>query len=427
VPTKGSPVPLQITAAQPQPALLDLPWDIPLEQWPQSRLVALPRGISRHVVRFARIGDGVFAVKEIAAYAAEREYRLLRALSRLNVPSVEATAVVRGRTDAEGEPLEPALITKHLQFSLPYRALFSRTLRPETAERLVDALTALLVRLHLAGFYWGDCSLSNTLFRRDAGAFAAYLVDAETGELRPELSRGQREYDIDTARTNIIGELMDLAAGGLLDERSDPFEFGETVAARYASLWAELTEPELFEPDERYRIDARISRLNELGFDVAELDISTDVDGQHVRLQPKVVDAGHHSRRLLRLTGIDARENQARRMLNDLDAYSAAEDRQRDDEEIVAHEWLTDVYEPVVRAVPREMRGKLEPAEIFHEVLEHRWFMSERSGHDVGILIAAKDYVDTVLAHKPDERAIIGTRPDASLEDTAEMRIVFPS
>jgi hypothetical protein len=418
-------VPLQITAARQQPALLDLPWAVPLEEWPEKHLVALPRGISRHVVRFVRIGREVFAVKEAGEFLADREYRLLRSLERLGVPSVEATAVVQGRVDASGNPLAPALITKHLQFSLPYRALFSRTLRPGTAVRLLDALAALLVRLHLAGFYWGDCSLSNTLFRRDAGAFAAYLVDAETGELHPSLSEGQRDYDLDTARTNIIGELMDLAGGGLLEEGIDPFETGDTIEARYRSLWTELTEPEVFEPDERYRIDARMQRLNELGFDVAELDIATDFDGQRVRLQPKVVDAGHHSRRLLRLTGLDVRENQARRMLNDLDAYSAATGRQRDDEEIVAHEWLMDVFEPVLRAVPRELRGKLEPAEIFHEVLEHRWFLSERSGHDVGIVSAAQDYVDTVLRHKPDERSVLGTKVGTELQDTAEMRIVF--
>jgi hypothetical protein len=419
-------VPLQITATRQQPALMELPWDVPLEQWPEKQLVALPRGISRHVVRFVRLNNEVFAVKEAGEFLAEREYRLLRSLERLRVPSVVATAVVTGRVDAAGEPLAPALITRHLQFSLPYRALFSQTLRPDTAVRLLDALAALLVRLHLAGFYWGDCSLSNTLFRRDAGAFAAYLVDAETGELHPELSRGQRAYDLDTARTNIIGELMDLAAGGLLDESVDPFETGEAIESRYDSLWAELTEPEVFEAGERYRIDARMRRLNELGFDVAELDIATDFDGQRVVLQPKVVDAGHHSRRLLRLTGLDVEENQARRMLNDLDAYTAARGLQREDEEIVAHEWLADVFEPVFRAVPRQLRGKLEPAEIFHEVLEHRWFLSEQSGHDVGIVAAANDYVASVLTHKPDERAVLGTKVGASLEDTAEMRITFP-
>ena len=198
----------------------------------------------------------------------------------------------------------------------------------------------LLVRLHLAGFWWGDVSLSNTLFRRDAGAFAAYLVDAETGELRPTLSTGQREHDLEIARVNIAGELMDLEAGGFLEEVADPLEVSEGIVDRYRKLWSALTESERFETGDRWRVEERIRRLNELGFDIDELAMSTDLDGTTIQIQPKVVDAGHHSRRLLRLTGLDVEENQARRLLNDLDSYRAATDRQNEDEELVAHEWL---------------------------------------------------------------------------------------
>ena len=154
---------------------------------------------------------------------------------------------------------------------------------------------------------------------------------------------------------------------------------------RYHSLWAELTGGESFDRGERWRVDARIRKLNELGFDVDELAITTDLDGTSVHIQPKVVDAGHHSRRLLRLTGLDVEENQARRLLNDLDAYRAATDRQGEDEEIVAHDWLARVFQPVVRAVPRDLGGKLDPAQIFHEVLEHRWYLAEQAGRDVAL------------------------------------------
>ncbi|MFP5334375.1 MAG: DUF4032 domain-containing protein [Actinomycetes bacterium] len=410
---------LQITSAAPDPELLDLPWDVPLEEWPEERLAALPRGISRHVVRFVRLGGHVIAIKEINEHLARREYALLRLLRRMEIPCVEPLGVIAGRAGPDGEPLDPVLITRHLQFSLPYRALFSQTLRPDTVVRLIDALAVLLVRLHLAGFFWGDVSLSNTLFRRDAGAFAAYLVDAETGELHDQLSNGQREYDLEVARVNIAGELMDLAAGERLDEEVDPVDTSQVIVDRYRSLWAELTEPESFERGERWRVAARISRLNELGFDVDELAMSTDIGGTTVQIQPKVVDAGHHSRRLLRLTGLDVEENQARRLLNDLDGYRAATDRQGDDEEIVAHEWLATVFEPVVRAVPRELRGKLEPAEIFHEVLEHRWYESERAGHDVPLKDAVTSYVDSVLRHKPDEKSVVGV-------DTEAMPVVAP-
>ncbi|GAA1884857.1 DUF4032 domain-containing protein [Lapillicoccus jejuensis] len=408
---------LDFTTARPAPALLDLPWSVPLEDWPSEVLAALPRGISRHVVRFVRFQGRVIAIKEIKAELARREYEMLRNLGRLEVPSVEPFGVVTGRIGADGEPLDACLITRHLQYSLPYRALYSQTLRPDTADRLVDALAVLLVRLHLTGFWWGDVSLSNTLFRRDAGAFAAYLVDAETGELHASLTDGQREHDLDIARVNIAGELMDLEAGGLLEERADPIEVSNQIVERYTSLWAELTETERFERGDRWRVEERIRRLNELGFDVDELAMSTDLDGTTISIQPKVVDAGHHSRRLLRLTGLDVEENQARRLLNDLDSFQAATDRQNDDEEIVAHDWLARVYEPTVRAVPRELAGKLEPAEVFHEVLEHRWYMSERAGRDVTVKDAVDDYLRTVLPAKPDEQSVLGV-------DTVEMPVL---
>lgn len=397
----------------PVPELLGLPWHLGLEEWPEKHFVALPRGISRHVVRFVRVSGQVYALKEAPEHYVQREHGLLRDLRRLDVPCVEPVGMVLDRGPRRA-PLDPILITAHLPFSLPYRALFSRTLRPETVVRLVDALTVLLVRLHLEGFFWGDCSLSNTLFRRDAGAFAAYLVDAETGELHDELSRGQREYDLELAHTNLFGGILDLQAGGLVPDDADPLTLADAVVDRYHKLWAELTDIEEFDTGEMHRIEARIRRLNELGFDVAELDISTDIDGQRIRLQPKVVDAGHHGRRLLRLTGLDVEENQARRLLNDLDAYRAATDQQNEDEEIVAHQWLTHAFEPVVQAIPDELRGKLEPAEVFHEVLEHRWYLSEAAGREIPLLEATRSYIDKVLRTRPDERVALPPDDDAT-------------
>ena len=394
----------RFVAARPDTRLLSLPWELPLEDWPDSELVTLPRGISRHVVRFVRVNGQVYAIKEVLEHLAMHEYRLLRDLERLDAPSVEPVGVMTDRITRDGDPLDSILVTRHLQFSLPYRALFSHTLRPDTVNRLIDALVALIVRLHLNGFFWGDCSLSNTLFRRDAGAFAAYLVDAETGELHHQISAGQRAHDLYTAEINLFGEMLDLQEGGLLDQHVDPEQTVTEITGRYDALWAELTGVEEFRADEMHRLDSRIRRLNDLGFDVGEIDIITDWDGSQVRIQPKVVDAGHHTRRLLRLTGLDVEENQARRLLNDLDSYAAATNQQGEDEEIVAHEWLTEVFEPVVRTVPRELRGKLEPAEVFHEVLEHRWFLSEQAGKEVGTMEAARDYVDDVLGSKPDEK-----------------------
>jgi len=399
---------LTITAATSDPALLDLPWSLPLEAWPDEAIATLPKGISRHLVRFAHLSGYVIAIKETSGEMARGEYEMLRTLQRMDIPCVDPLAVITNRRDADGALLDPVLVTRHLKFSLPYRALYSQTLRPDTAKRLVDALALLLVRLHVIGFYWGDVSLSNTLFRRDAGAFAAYLVDAETGKLYPGgLSNGQRENDLEVARVNIAGELLDLEAGGRLDDNLDAVEVSAGIVAKYRSLWTELTGAETFDESERWRINDRVERLNELGFDIEELAIRTTAGGTQVKIQPKVVDAGHHSRRLLRLTGLDVEENQARRLLNDLDAYRSKGDRSAQDEEMVAHEWAARVFEPVVRSVPRELRGKLEPAEVFHQLLEHRWYQSQAQDRDVPLAEALTSYVNDVLRHRRDEQTVI--------------------
>ena len=415
------------------PALLDLPWDLPLEAWPSENIAALPKGISRHLVRFAHLSGHVVAIKETTAEMAKGEYEMLRTLQRLEIPCVEPVAVITNRTDADGEELAPVLVTRHLRFSLPYRALFSQTLRPDTATRLVDALAVLLVRLHIIGFFWGDVSLSNTLFRRDAGAFAAYLVDAETGKLyEGGLSNGQRENDLEIARVNIAGELLDLEAGGRVADELDPVNISNGIVDAYRKLWTELTGSESFGVADRWRINERVNRLNELGFDIEELAIRTDATGTTLRIQPKVVDAGHHQRRLLRLTGLDAGENQARRLLNDLDSYRAAYNKQDLDEEMVAHEWQMRVFEPVVRAVPPELRGKLEPAEVFHELLEHRWYMAQQQGRDIPLAEALTSYINDVLRHRRDEATVIGPPTEAITTalpiatDTAEVPIHDP-
>jgi hypothetical protein len=396
-------MPLRIVASRPNPGLVTLPWHLPLEEWPDDVVVTLPQGISRHVVRIVRLGSDVYAVKETREPIAFREYRMLRDLRRLELPTVEPVAVVVGREGAGEEEIEAALVTRHLRYSLPYRALFSHGLRSDSLPKLIDALTVLLVRLHLAGFFWGDVSLSNVLFRRSAGEFTAYLVDAETGELHPELSPGQRSHDLEVATVNLFGELLDLQAGGMLDESVDAHAIVERVEQRYQELWEELTGVEEFDASEMWRVERRIERLNNMGFDVDELDIVTDWSGSTVRLQPKVVEAGHHSRELQSLTGLDVEDNQARRLLNDMNSFAAHVGLADEDRAVVAHRWLTDVYEPVTALVPAKMRGKLEPAEIFHEILEHRWFLSERAGHEVPILESARDYIDSVLAGRPEE------------------------
>ena len=240
------PTKFRIVARTGHPSFLDLPWEQPLEEWDTPRLVNVVRGISRHVVRFVEYDGALYALKELPERPARREWKLLRGLESQGLPVVEAVGIVTKRE----HDLDAVLITRHLEYSLPYRALFSGAAIPDLRTHLLNGLAELLTRLHLRGFFWGDCSLSNALFRRDAGALQAYLVDAETGEQHTQLSDGQRRYDLDIAQTNIIGELLDIDAELGLPADLDPEETAEEIIKRYESLWNELTREETFGPDE---------------------------------------------------------------------------------------------------------------------------------------------------------------------------------
>jgi hypothetical protein len=400
----------RLLARAEQAAFLVLPWGLPLEEWPPEYFVEADRGIGRHVVRFVELAGALYALKELPPHLAEREYRLLTALEHEGMPAVEAEGIVADRTSRDSEELQSVLITRYLEYSLPYRLILGSPTLPAPESSIRAGLAGLLVRLHLAGFFWGDCSLSNTLFRRDAGALSAYLVDAETGELHGALSDGQRTYDLDIAQTNIIGELLDIDAEMGLPSDLDPEETAEEIITRYQSLWHELTREETFRTDERYRLDERLHRLNSLGFDVEEIQLNATPDGYRLNLDPHVVEPGHHRHRLLRLTGLDAQENQARRMLNDIARYREAMERKENrplSESVAASRWRDEVFEPTVAAVPEDLWAALPAAELFHQVLEHRWFLSEKAGKDVGIDKAVESYVKQELPMLRPERIVL--------------------
>ena len=387
-------------------AISGLPWNQPLEQWPEDPALAEKRGISRHVVRLIRVTDEadseIYAVKETVSEFANREYAALRELRRLQAPSVDPIAVVEGRKDINGEELPCVLATRFLPYSLPYRVVLSGALSPHDILNMANALALLLVRLHLLGFWWGDCSLSNTLFRRDAEGFAAYLVDAETGEFQKTLSDGQREHDLDIAHFNVAAELEDLALSGVLYPGMDPVRASDTVMKRYRRLWAALRDPQSLDPTDRRAVERAMRQLHDLGFAVEEVSIAIDGDNKVLKFQPKLVAAGYHTNRLRELMGLETEELQAKRILASFDRYRARESNLSTNVNEVAFKWLTEIFNPIVNSVPAEHLGRVEPAQLFHEVLEHRWYLSEAAGHDVGLDLACKTYISEVLPYRRD-------------------------
>lgn len=404
---------LQIATPSDHPLIATLPFTQRLDEWDLPDMHGV-LGLHRHVVRLIELDGTSYVIKELPDDLVAREYRLLRELADAGLPTAEVVAAVTGKVDR----VDGMLVTRHLDYSIPYRTLLAgRGLTiPYLGERVLDSLVGLLVRLHLAGFFWGDCSLSNTLFRRDAGALSAYVIDMETGERHKTLSPGQRSLDLHVATENVAGGLLDLQAGGRLQKGIDPMDIAFQIEVRYHRLWEELTAAHEFAPGETFKINQRLERLHELGFDVEEMDIVDDVEGGRFRYIPRVVEHGFHRDRLKNLTGLETTENQARRLLGDIRSFGAELQKERLAvststgmplrplaENVIAVRWLDDRFEPLIAQIPPSLFAKLEAAEIYHQLLEHRWFLSETTGEDVGLQEALQSYIINVLVEAPDE------------------------
>ena len=387
-------------------AVIGLPWEEPLEEWPEDPILTEKRGISRHIVRLVRADEEdpnseIYAVKETVVEFAKREYKALIELKRLGAPSVEPIAVIEGRTDKNGEELPCAIATRFLPYSLPYRVVLSQSVSEHDINNMANALAYLLVQLHLLGFWWGDCSLSNTLFRRDAESFAAYLVDAETGEFQTKLSDGQREHDLEIAFFNVAAELEDLQLSGVLYAGMDPIRASEAVQRRYRRLWSALKDPKKLDPNDRHAVERAMRELHDLGFAVEEVQVSLDNETHMLSFQPRLVAAGYHSAKLKSRFGLDAQELQAKRILASFDRWYARQPNKTSKDEM-AKEWLDTVFFKILDLIPPELQGRVEKAQMFHEILENRWYMTEKAGFDVGLEAAAKAYINEVLPLRMD-------------------------
>ena len=390
-------------------ALSNLPWEKPLEEWPEDPSLTAQRGISRHIVRLVRSTPDpeseIYAVKETVEEFATREYEALRELGLRGAPSVSQVAIVNGRLTQSGEELPCAIVTRFLPYSLPYRVVLSGDVTQHDITNMANALAYLLVRLHLLGFWWGDCSLSNTLFRRDADGFAAYLVDAETGEFQKNLSNGQREHDLELARFNVAAELEDLKLAGVLFPAMDPIRASESVITRYRKIWKALSEPQVLPANDRHAVERAMRSLQDIGFAVEEVDLQLAGDKSTLTFFPKLVAPNYHSLRLKELMGLETEEFQAKRILASFDRFRSREITRTPDKHEAAQRWLHEVFNKVVGSVPPDLQGRVEDAQLFHEVLEHRWYLGEQAGSDVGLEKATADYIESVLPYRLDSGA----------------------
>lgn len=390
-------MPPTITVRAGHPDFLDLPWDVSLLDWDTPQLVDLPKGISRHTVRFVATEAGVYAIKELPERAARNDYHVLRRLEESQAPAVVPVGLITNRTGDRHEEASAALITAYESFAFSYRELLAGAGFGLNRARMLDAFAYLLVELHLTGCYWGDCSLSNVLYRWDADAIETLMVDAETASLHPTgLSAGQRQEDLSIMIENVAGGMADIAGQAGTDIDHADLSMGEEIAVRYQDLWDELGEEEVIGSDERYRIADRIARINGLGFDVREVDVVPVADGEQLRFKLRVGGRTYHSRRLRDLTGIVALENQAGQILSDLHYYQARElgPQSATMKEVAAVRWRVAEFEPIMARL-RTIDDINDPIQAFCDVLHHRYMLATAAQRDVSTAEALEDWLTT--------------------------------
>ncbi|PWB50968.1 MAG: DUF4032 domain-containing protein [Anaerolineales bacterium] len=380
----------------------DLPWDHQLSDWAGSepRVEQIQHGVSRHPVVFVNYSGSLFVVKELPEGIAKKEFELLTQIQKQGLPCVAPlgyASLVRERVSSS------ILFTRFLVASVPFRSLFIGNVITKHQTHLLDAISGLLVQLHSNGFYWGDCSLSNILFRRDAGALQAYLVDAETAEYHlPHLSPVLRYHDLEIMKENILGELADLQAEDNLPLGHPIEEIGPYIQQQYRELWEEITREEIIGPNELYRIQERVRALNSLGFSVKDIELKNENQGNHLKLRIFVSDRNFHRNQLIEVTGLFAEEHQAQQIMNEIYELKANMANAGNPDitlEAIAFYWLEQIYKPVLEQLkpllddPDHPKSNADPLEVYCQILEHKWYMSEQAHRDVGHHTAAEDFL----------------------------------
>jgi tRNA A-37 threonylcarbamoyl transferase component Bud32 len=380
----------------------DLPWEIPTSYWKNKKLniVEMQHGVSRHPIIFLKREDIIFVIKELPQRIAQSEFELLTQILESRLPCVEPVGYTIVRRESNTTSI---LITRYLEASVPYRMLFINKTMEQYQNHLLDAISGLMVQLHTNGYYWGDCSLSNILFRRDAGALQAYLVDAETVERHPSpLSPMLRYHDLEILGENITGELTDLQVDNYLPLGYPIETIGSYVQQGYRKLWEEITKEEKINPNELFKVEERIRAINSLGFSVKEIDIDKDDMGNNINFRIFVSDRNFHRDQLLEITGIHAEERQAQQILNEINEIRAHQSQINSSEitlQNAVNFWKEEIFNPVVEKLTTRIQAKSLPSkkidiiELYCQVLEHKWYLSERAQHDVGHQAAVDDFI----------------------------------
>jgi Domain of unknown function (DUF4032) len=404
--TSSKPVQFQMDIEE-QRRLEGLPWNFPLDEWPERGVVPLSirRGESRHPVIFVEREGVRYAIKETTPRMAEREIANLREIERRGIPAlspvgsvmVPAPPLLLDEHGPGGIPeyvsgdrgytvtsLAPRVIPESLLYSIP----FTR----KNKHHLFSAIAVLLVELHEHGIYWGDPSLANVLIRINGRRVLAIMADAETAELfSGPISDGLREQDLESFGESLLWQAEDIRQARELPEESEILDDKDFsyLQRRYRLLrreHAQLASSAGFST--LFQAQRMLEALNKWGYSL--LDMSGHAFQQFATVLP-----GWYQRRLFELLGIRIPRMYARRLYNTILGHQAilSQNEERDVSiEEAAKDWYTRYHLPAILLLRQNLTNEQDPLQIYFAIMEHKWKMSLKAGYEVPLEEAALDW-----------------------------------
>lgn len=365
--------------------LLPLPWHSSLDAWGDSGISFIPvkSGLSRHVVRFIESGEKRFAVKETSLESAQREFANYVQLVKREIPTLipvgvvsryEGTEIVSTKVGQQPQVRDTGyIVTELMEKVIPDSFLFKRGFTKENRNKIWDAVIRLFIQLHSRGIYWGDASLANMLIRFETEVvpelgkrtlLTAILADAETVEIHPAISDSLRMADVEFFLESMLWTEADLRASGIVRDPMITERDQAYIMASYKGRFAVEQEIASFELVTHIDVDKLLGNFDVKGYGKLLL--------QHIQEHKWYV---------------------SERKGREVTLIEAAED------------WYKEIFKPVCKIFHDQ--GLLEffpdktASSLYVEIMEHKYFMSEREKKDVGLVAALEDYSRTYAQHGP--------------------------
>jgi hypothetical protein len=332
-------------------------------------------------------GDRRWVLEQMPTEAAEREYAALLAMERRGVPAVRPAGLVKRPGDGHA-----VLVTEDLTAVVPWQSLLRQlVLRDELGSApLGEAVALFLVEIHRQGVLWGDGSLSALLFRRDGKALQPFLAVAGTTQVVGSLTGAQRRDDLEAVQDQLARELGDLAVGVAQPGGHDHVALQtRRLLDRYIGRWQALHEPPTIPFDRRSEVVAEVSRIHQLGYAVEEVQlVGVTSAPDEVLVHVTTGSRQHHAAEFARLTGSTVGQGQAAALLDELDAHRRAQPETPVSQ--VIQSWLGHVVRPTLQRLQDALPASRDVVQDYCDLLEVRWLLSERAGHDVGDDVALR-------------------------------------